>query len=69
MKLSQRMGLLLSVLGMILYTPAPTKWLALLFGDTIGQFTGMVSFALGWAVFGACLAFSAGKHYARTRIK
>jgi hypothetical protein len=69
MKWLKRLGLLLAVLGLILYTPVMTKWLTLYFGDTLGQFSGPVSFGLGWAVFGACLAFSAGQHYGREKIK
>jgi len=69
MKFLQRLGLSLSVLGMILYIPVTMNWLTLHFGERIGQFTGLVSFALGWALFGACLSFSAGKFYAHRKIK
>jgi hypothetical protein len=38
-------------------------------GDTIGSCGGLVSFAIGWALLGACLAYSAGIKFQRARIQ
>jgi dipeptide/tripeptide permease len=69
MKAIKKLGYLLSLLGLIMYLPPVVEWLTLHFGETIGHFSGIVSFAVGWAVLGASFAFSAGFKYQHERIK
>ncbi|MGA8179632.1 MAG: hypothetical protein WB792_06205 [Desulfobacterales bacterium] len=69
MKVVKKLGYLLSLVGFIMYLPPMMELLTLHFGETIGHFSGIVSFAIGWAILGAHLAFSAGFKYQHERIK
>ncbi|MEJ2657736.1 MAG: hypothetical protein P8012_11160, partial [Desulfobacterales bacterium] len=60
MKRVKKLGFSLSLVGLIMYIPPVMKSVTLLFGETIARFGGVVSFAVGWAILGAALAFSAG---------
>jgi hypothetical protein len=62
MNLWKKLSLLLCLVGLIMYLPPVAHWLTLHFGHNIGQLTGIVSFAIGWALLGAGLAFSAGRY-------
>lgn len=69
MKLIKKIGLLLWLSGLIMYIPPVMNSLTLHFGPTIGHYSGVVSFAVGWSLLGAGLAFSAGWKYQRERIQ
>jgi uncharacterized membrane protein (DUF485 family) len=69
MKVIKKLGYLLSLLGLIMFLPPVMELLTLHFGVTIGHFVGIVSFAIGWALLGAQLAFSAGFKYQNECIK
>lgn len=65
----KKLGLFFCLFGLMLYLPPAKNWLTLHIGQTIAQFSGLVSFIVGWSVLGAGLAFSAGAKYQRARIK
>ena len=69
MKVFKRLGYLLALIGLIMYLPPVMEFLTLHFGEKIGRFSGLVSFAIGWGILGACLAFSAGFKFQHERIK
>jgi hypothetical protein len=69
MKFLKKLGLLLCLLGLVMHVPQVVNWLTLYFGDTMGSCGGLVSFAIGWALLGACLAYSAGIKFQRARIQ
>jgi len=69
MKLMKKLGILLCLLGLIMFLPPVANWLTLHLGDTVGHFSGMVSFVTGWAILGAVLAFSTGLKYQYKRIR
>ena len=69
MKIIKKIGLLLSILGLMMYIPPLMKYLTLCFGGTVGRFGGIVSFIIGWSLFGAVMVFSAGMNYQQRRIK
>jgi hypothetical protein len=68
MKVINKLGYFLSLVGFIMYLPPVMQWLTLHFGETIGRFSGIVSFVIGWAILGAHLAFSAGFKYQHQRV-
>jgi hypothetical protein len=69
MKLIKRLSLPLCMIGLIMFLPPVANLLTLHFGVIVGRYTGIVSFALGWSLLGAGLAFSAGKYRPRASQK
>lgn len=69
MKLIKRLSLSLCLMGLIMYLPQVADVLTLHFGTAIGHYSGIVSFAMGWSLFGAGLAFSAGQYRQHKRIE
>ncbi len=69
MRLLKIIGLALFVLGLVGFYPPVTHWLTLYCGHAVGQYSGMVSCVVGWAVIGSSLAFSAGFRYQKSRIE
>jgi hypothetical protein len=69
MKVIKKLGYLLLLIGFIMYLPPVMEILTLHFGETIGHFSGIVSFAVGWGILGAHLAFSAGFNHELEHIK
>jgi hypothetical protein len=65
----KKLSLLLCLFGLVLYLPPAKDWLSLHIGQTVGRFSGLVSFIMGWSALGAGLAFSAGDKYQCARIK
>jgi hypothetical protein len=65
----RKLSLVVCLFGLILYLPSAKDWLTLHFGQTAGQFSGLVSFIVGWSVLGAGMAFSAGAKFQRSRVK
>ncbi len=69
MKVIKKLGYLLSLVGVIMYLPPVMGFLKLHFGENIGHLSGIVSFAIGWAILGAHFAFSAGYKYQHERLQ
>ena len=69
MALSKKLSFVFCLLGLILYLPPARNWLTIYLGETIGLFSGMVVFIMGWSVLGAGLAFSAGSRHQRRCIE
>ena len=69
MKIIKRSGLLMFLLGLIMYLPPVAGWLTLQLGETAGNSLGTVLVVAGWSLLGAALAFSAGTRYQRRRIQ
>jgi hypothetical protein len=69
MAIVKKLSISLCLLGLILHLPPAKDWLTLHIGQTVGQFSGLVSFTMGWSIMGAGLAFSAGAKYQRSRIR
>jgi hypothetical protein len=65
----KKLSLMLCCFGLLLYLPPAKDWLTLHISETVGQLSGLVAFIMGWSVFGAGLAFSAGAKYQRARIR
>lgn len=62
MKLLKRLSFSLCMIGLIMFLPPVADMLTLHFGAAVGHYSGIVSFASGWSLLGAGLAFSAGQY-------
>ncbi|MGA7876755.1 MAG: hypothetical protein WCA08_13925 [Desulfoferrobacter sp.] len=60
MKLLRRIGFLLTLVGLVLYSPPVSKVLIAAWGK-IGEIQGVIIFAIGWALLLADLVFHLGK--------
>ena len=69
MKILKRLGLILSILGVITHVAPLNNWITMQLGETMAGICGNVAFAVGWSILGAGLAFSAGISFQRERIK
>jgi len=69
MKLMRKLGLFLCLLGLIMHVPQVVEWVTLYLSDAVGSVGGLVAFAMGWALLGADLAYSAGIKFQRTRLE
>jgi hypothetical protein len=67
MKLAVFLGFPLSFLGLVLYFPPLVRWLTLMYGE-VGRLGGVVTFAVGWSLLLAYLAFNLGmENYRRSQ--
>ncbi len=62
MELAKKIGYLLSILGIILFFPPISHQLTARFGQP-GYLSGPVTFAVGWGLLAAYLAFQSGLVY------
>ena len=63
MRVLSKLGILIAVCGLIIHFAPSVSGQPVQEGSDIGSFSGLIIFAIGWALLGATLAFSAGfKH-------
>lgn len=64
MKLLRRIGFLLTLVGLVLYSPPVSKVLVAAWGKA-GELQGVILFAIGWSLLLADLVFHLGKQSQR----
>ena len=64
MKLLRRIGFLLTLVGLVLYSPPVSKALVAALGKA-GELQGVILFAIGWSLLLADLVFHLGKQSQR----
>lgn len=66
MDFARLLGYPLSILGIVLYSPPLEKWLSTIYGKA-GSLSGLVVFAVGWALLFSYLVYNLGMNVQRSR--
>ena len=65
----KKLGILIAAIGVFIIITSFLNGQPVEQGGRIGSISGLVAFAIGWALLGASLAFSAGFKYQQKKLE
>ena len=65
----RKLGILIAAIGVLIHFTPFVNGQTVEQGSNLGSISGLVAFAIGWALLGASLAFSAGFKYQQKKLE